>query len=170
MAAMTDRARTTPAADEAWAKYPNTILELHADPVVRIDLRSQVSAGARARLAQLGLQTFAVLTAENPDGEEPQEAPSEPAERRRERDNQRRLSALERALQTERIFHVATTAHSADGEHAETCFAIELDARAARRWARRFSQLAYFFFDGQRFWLHPGTLEREPLALPRAGR
>jgi hypothetical protein len=152
--------------DDAWAKYPDTILELHDEPVLRIDLRKPIDPAARDRLAELGFATCAVMTAENPDGEEPDDAPSTAAERQRERENSRRSSALERALQAARIPHLATTARSADGEHAESCFALQLDARSARRWAARFSQLAYFFFDGERFWLQPGTVDKAPLPLP----
>jgi hypothetical protein len=163
---MTKAASSSTDDEEAWANYPDTILEVKDEPVLRIDLRKAVSAAAGERLAVLGFSTFAVMTAQNPDGEEPDDAPTLEAEQRREAENEHRLSALERALQSARVAYIPTTAHSADGEHAESCFAMQLDARAARRWAERFSQLAYFFFDGERFWLQPGTLDKPPLELP----
>jgi len=163
---MTDAGASTAEADEAWAKYPNTILDLRADSTLRVDLRKPVSAAVRRRLAEVGLETFAVMTAENPDGEEPQDAPTTRGERRREVENEQRLSALQRALQAAGIFHVPVRAISSDGQHVEVCFAMQLDARAARRWAQRFSQLAYFFYDGERFWLYPGMLDKAPQALP----
>jgi hypothetical protein len=158
---------TSPAdGDDAWAKYPQTILELHDEPPLRIDLRKPVSPAACHRLSALGFETFAVMTAENPDGEEPDDAASQAGAREREVENEQRSSALERALETAMIARIPTTAYSADGEHAERCFAMQLDARSARRWSQRFSQLAYFYFDGDRFWLQPGTLDKQPLALP----
>lgn len=163
---MTSAASSPTDGDDAWAKYPDTILELHDDPPLRIDLRKPVSPTARNRLAALGFETFAVMTAENPDGEEPEDADSPTGVHQREVENEQRSSALERALETAVIARIPTTAYAADGEHAEMCFAMQLDARTARRWAERFSQLAYFYFDGDRFWLQPGTLDKQPLALP----
>jgi len=167
---MTAAGAATPEADEAWAEYPNTILDLRADSTLRVDLRKPVSAAVRKRLVELGLETFAVMTAENPDGEEPRDAPTTRGERRREVENEQRLSALERALRAARIFHVPVRTVSSDGAHSEVCFAMQLDERAARRWAQRFAQLAYFYYDGERFWLYPGTLDKTPQALPVPSR
>jgi hypothetical protein len=163
---MTSASSSPADGDDAWAKYPDTVLELQADPPLRVDLRKPVSPAARHRLVALGFETFAVMTAENPDGEEPDDAPSRAGARQREVENEHRSSALERALAVAMIARIPTTAYAADGEHAESCFAMQLDARTARRWAERFSQLAYFYFDGDRFWLQPGTLDKQPLALP----
>jgi hypothetical protein len=60
-----------------WASYPCTILEFAPPERVRIDLRLPLGRPERAALASLGLdRPFAVLTAENPFGENPEDEPT----------------------------------------------------------------------------------------------
>jgi hypothetical protein len=58
--------------DPRWEFYPQTILQLDsADGPLHIDLREQLPPALRERLTNLGpIESFAVLTPDNPLGDE----------------------------------------------------------------------------------------------------
>ena len=85
-------------ADDKWAQYPCTILEFAPPDRLRIDLRRPLGAPERATLAALGLdRPFAVLTAENPMGENAEDEPTETQEAATERRNAARRRCVPRS-------------------------------------------------------------------------
>ena len=82
--------------EDKWAQYPCTILEFAPPDRLRIDLRRPLGAPERATLAALGLdRPFAVLTAENPMGENAEDKPTAAQEAATERRNMTRREELE---------------------------------------------------------------------------
>lgn len=157
--------------DEKWRAYPNTILEFAGRPPLRLDLRERVTDDTRAALAALGLATaFGVFTAENPAGENAEDAPTERAEERRERANDRRISQLERELDARGVAYVPVDGVSPDGRYREHCIATLTTRDDAVALARRYAQLALFWFDGEAFWLLPALASKRATRLPIAGR
>ena len=153
--------------DEKWRAYRNTILEFEATPPLRIDLRERVTGDARAALARLGLgAAFGVFTAENPVGENAEDAPSAHAELAKERANERREGALERDLRDRGVAYVRVDGVSPDGRYREHCVATPMARDDAVALARRFGQLALFWYDGWAFWLLPALAEKSVQRLP----
>ena len=154
-------------ADEKWDEYPNTILEFHGPPPVRIDLRDPLDDGQRRALRVLTeSRAFGIFTAENPAGENAEDAPSARDEERREARNERRTSRLEKELPASGVRFVPVDGVSPDGQYRERCVAALLPRAESIALARRFDQLALFWFDGERFWLLPGLAEKEARPLP----
>lgn len=148
--------------DEKWAQYPCTILEFTAPERLRIDLREPLGATERATLASLGLdRPFAVLTAENPMGENAEDKPTEAQEAATERRNAARRAELEAELRRSGITFQPCDGVAPDGEYREHGFAIVLPREQAVMLARRFGQLAIFWFDGRNFSL-VGAVARNP--------
>jgi hypothetical protein len=155
-------------ADEKWGAYADTVLEFLGPPVLRIDLRDPVRDEGRAALAALGLERpFAVFTAENPDGANAEDAPAPAVEERKARENERRQSALERALVEAAIPFALVDGVAPDGSYREHCVAAVMPREAAAALAERLRQLALFWWDGGSFWLLPGKADEEPERLPR---
>jgi hypothetical protein len=153
--------------DEKWRAYPDTILEFEATPPLRIDLRQRLTGEARAALAALGLGgAFGVFTAENPAGENAEDEPTSHAERARERANQRREGKLERDLRERGVPYVRVDGVSPDGRYREHCVATLMSREDAVAFARRFGQLAIFWYDGWAFWLLPVLAEKTVQRLP----
>jgi hypothetical protein len=165
-----DAPRSSPTdADEKWSAYASTILEFAGPPRLTIDLRRPVTDGARRALVDRGLpSSFAVLTAENPRGTNPEDAPTPSAEERREARNDHRVSALDRALERERVAFEPVDGMAPDGSYRERCVAVCMPREAATDLARRLEQLALFWYDGHDFWLMPAAIGEEPERLPRA--
>ena len=109
---------------------------------------------------------FGVLTAENPAGDNAEDAPTGREEERREERNERRTSRLERELEEREVRFLLVDGVSPDGEYRERCIAVPLPRDEAATLARRYAQLALFWFDGERFWLLPGLARKEPRPLP----
>src|SRR3982751_794461 len=81
--------------DEKWDAYGQTVLEFPGPPLVTVDLRVPLTAPSRRALREIvHAERFAVFTAENPAGENAEDAPSEVEEARRERGNERRRGEL----------------------------------------------------------------------------
>src|SRR5215208_2852596 len=154
---------------EKYEAYPNTILEFLAAPVLRIDLREEITSEQLEGLRRIGLsKPFAVLTAENPGGENVEDAPSErQAEAQVER-NERRTSRLEAELARSKVPFAVVDGVSPDGAYREHCLAAVLGQRDAVALAKRLDQLALFWFDGECFWLLPADADQSPTRLPRA--
>ena len=153
--------------DEKWSHYPETVLEFCVDPPARVDLRRPVDADARAELARLGLDApFAVVTAENPEGDNAEDEGSERDARREEARNDHRTGGLLQELERRRVSFVRVDGVSPDGRYRERCVAARLTRPDAVALARDFAQLALFWFDGDRFWLMPAEVDREPRPVP----
>lgn len=152
---------------EKWRTYPDTVLHFEGDTPFTVDLRRPVDDGVRRALAAIGLDVpFAILTAENPDGRNPEDAAStrEAGERRRE--NAQRSTALEDALDDAGVVHAAVDGSAPDGSYRERCVAVRLGREAAMSLAGRLGQLALFWYDGRRFWLLPAEADQPPAPLP----
>jgi hypothetical protein len=169
---MSDR-ESTPAppapahVSEKWDAYLDTVLEFPEIPGVSVDLRAPVTPPTRRALRELvGGETFGVFTAENPAGQNVEDAPSDSEERRREAENDRRTSRLERELTAREVVFHRVDGVSPDGSYRERCVAALLPREEAMELARRYEQLALFWFDGNRFWLLPGTAPEEARTLP----
>lgn len=163
-----DGARHEDEEDEKWSAYHATILEFCGPPPVSVDLRDPVDDDVRARIRSLGIDApFAVLTAENPNGENPEDAPSEGAARRREERNERRVSRLEQALAAAGVRFALVDGTAPDGSYRERCVAAMMPQADAVALAKRLDQLALFWFDGRDFWLLPAEADARPERLPR---
>jgi hypothetical protein len=156
---------------EKWKAYPNTVLEFAApDGALRIDLRKPVTADARAGLRRVGLvEPFAVLTAENPCGENVEDAPTERQAEAREEQNERRTGRLESELIRQGTTFALVDGVSPDGSYREHCLAVVLPEHEAVELARRLDQLALFWYDGETFWLLPAESNQAPTRLPADG-
>ena len=154
--------------DAKWAAYPATILEFRdPPPVLRVDLRKPLDEDAiQALLARVAGAPFGVFTAENPAGENAQDAATGGEEARRERSNDRRTSRLEDELTGAGVEFVEVDGVSPDGVYRERCVAALLPREESAALARRYGQLALFWFDGRRFWLLPGIADKEARRLP----
>jgi hypothetical protein len=141
--------------DPDWARYPNTVLRLAGD--VMVDLRRPVGEDTVRLLSALGLSgPFAVITAHDPRGED-----LSPAE------NAERGVRFEEELRSSGVQFVHVDACSPDGEHCEASLAAKVSYDSARQLALDHRQVAFFWFDGERFWIAGGLLETDPVALPR---
>ena len=153
--------------DEKWDAYPETLLEFCTTPALRIDLREPVRAEAGTALRALGLGApFGVFTAENPAGANADDAPTERDQARREHRNEQRAESLEGELTARGIPFVRVDGVSPDGEYREHCVATLTSREEATALARRYAQLALFWFDGNAFWLLPGIATKPPRRLP----
>lgn len=143
--------------DPDWPKYPDTVLSFLTSPGLEIDLRSPVSDEARDGLARAGLgNPFAVMTAFDPAG---RNLPPE--------ENEARGADLEKTLQARGIAFVNVECCSPDRSHCERSVAILIRQDEATALGRELEQVAYFWFDGHRFWIVGTHLPTEPLILPR---
>ena len=149
-------------ADDKWAQYPCTILEFTPPDRLRIDLRRPLGTAERATLSALGLdRPFAVLTAENPMGENAEDEPSEAQEAATERRNAARREELEAELRRSGIEYQPCDGVAPDGDYREHGVAVVIPREQAVMLARRFGQLAIFWYDGRAFSL-VGALARKP--------
>lgn len=156
-----------PDGDDALDGYTHAVLDFPGPPRLRLDLRHPMPADVRARLAEVGLDgPFAVLTAENPAGAYPDDAPSLSEARARERINVRRTRTLEAALEAGDADWVPVLGTAPDGSHAERCVAVRVALPEARRLALSAVQEAFFWWDGVRFWVVPAAAGGAPRRLP----
>lgn len=152
---------------EKWKAYPNTVLEFAGGDGVRVDLRQPVEEKTRVALHRLGLTgPFAVLTAENPCGDNVEDAPTDRQAEAREERNERRTSRLEQELIRHSTPFARVDGVSPDGRYREHCLAVLLPEAEAVELARRLEQLALFWFDGETFWLLPAEANQAPTRLP----
>jgi hypothetical protein len=148
--------------DEKWDEYPCTVLEFIVEGRPRIDLRRPLGDAERATLRRLGLyRPFAVLTAENPWGENAEDAPTERAEEAAERRNADRRARLEQDLRDAGITFHGCDGVAPDGDYREHGAAILTTRDRAVALAVQYKQLAIFWFDGTTFWL-VGAVARKP--------
>lgn len=153
--------------DEKWAQYPRTILEFPVPGAPRIDLRRPLGEREHALLRELRLdRPFAVLTAENPWGENAEDEPSDAAEAAAERRNAERRDDLERELREHGVTFARCDGVAPDGDYREHGVAAILERDAAVELARRYRQLAIFWFDGRQFWLVAALADKPAERLP----
>ena len=120
-----------------------------------VDLRVEVSPAIRRGLAALGLNQFAVLTAFNPRGVDIGED-----------ENNRRMKELEAELASSGDSFVRVDACSPDRSHCECSVALSAEFDRAIDIAKRWEQIAIFWFDGQSFWIYGAIEPIEPVRLP----
>lgn len=154
--------------DEKWARYPQTVLEFPLPGAPRLDLRRELGDPERALLRERSLTSpFAVLTAENPWGANAEDEPTEASEEAAERRNAERRARLERELRDAGITFVRCDGVAPDGDYREHAVAMTADRATAVEIARRYRQLAIFWFDGRAFWLVGALADKPPQRLPR---
>lgn len=159
-----------PDADAKLDAYHHTLLHFPGPPPLVVDLRAPVPPDAVAALRALGLDgSFAVLTAENPEGENAEDEDSPREEARAERENARRTRTLAAALDGAGVRWVPVTGTAPDGAYPERCAAVRMGRDEARRLAVAERQLALFWWDGAAFWLLPAAADGAPERLPAAG-
>lgn len=155
-------------ADEKWNAYPETILEFQVPGAPRIDLRKRVEDNDRGLLRRIGLSgEFAVLTAENPCGENAEDEPTYADEAAQKRENAGRRSRLEAELEAAASRFLRVDGVAPDGEYREHGVAVEMPREDAVALGTRLRQLAIFWFDGGDFWLDGAVLDRPSERLPR---
>ena len=153
--------------DEKWASYPRTVLEFPVSGAPRIDLRRPLGDRERTILRDQGLSSaFAVLTAENPWGANAEDEPTEAGEEAAERRNAERRARLERELREAGIRFVRCDGVAPDGDYREHAVAVMASQRSAVEIARRYRQLAVFWFDGRDFWLVGALADKPSERLP----
>ena len=145
--------------DERWSSYPETVLYFAGDPEVMVDLRVSLSPAVRKGLAGVGLGgEFAVVTAFNPRGVDIGEE-----------SNSRRSRELEAELSSLGDFFVRVDACSPDKSHCECSVALVASRSRAIDIAKRWEQIAIFWFDGSSFWIYGAVSDAEPIKLPVGG-
>jgi hypothetical protein len=142
--------------ERLWARYAETVLIFATDPEIFVDLRAALPPRVRDGLRTIGVDgRFAVLTAYNPRGENFSDA-----------DNNRRSAQLESELRSSGHEFVRVDACSPDRSHCECSVALQAPLAQAVEIARRYEQLAIFWFDGAEFWIEPVIANRPETRLP----
>lgn len=140
-----------------WGSYPETVLIFAGEAQVTVDLREEVLPATRKALAGVGLdEPFGILTAFNPRGVDIGA-----------QENARRMEELERELRKSGEEFVCLDACSPDRSHCERSVALKSSRDRATDLARRWDQLAIFWWDGLAFWIYGATSKSEPMRLPK---
>ena len=149
---MTDKPKPR---DERWGSYPETVCYFQGETEVMVDLREELAPQIRNGLAALGLgEPFGVVTAYNPRGvDQPDE------------ENKRRAAELEAELSSLGYRFVPVDCCSPDKEHCEYSVAVIAPMETVLNFAKRFEQIAIFWYDGSSFSL-VGAMSRGELRLP----
>lgn len=139
--------------DERWGRYPDTVCYFQGETEVMVDLREEVAPQIRKGLGALGLgEPFGVLTAYNPNGVDLADD-----------ENKSRAAELEAELRGVGYRFVPVDCCSPDRAHCEYSLAVIAPKEAVVDMARRFEQIAIFWYDGSSFSLvgatSPGELE-----------
>ena len=141
--------------DPRWGSYPETVLTFEGDPELFVDLRIPVPPPTRDAFRVLGLgEPFGILTAFNPRGVD--HTPEE---------NSDRMEELESELRSVGDQFVRVDACSPDKAHCECSVALKADMNRVLDIARRFEQIAIFWWDGSKFWIQ-GAITDGHLELP----
>lgn len=135
--------------------YSQTVLEFHGG--LAVDVSQPLAPGALAEVQRrLGSATFAVISSDNPMSID-----------LGPRANQLRRGVLALELRSAGHAHAPATGRSRDGSWSEQGFAVAVDAHDADAIAELHEQRAYFWFDGERLWIHEVVGARRTIALPR---
>ncbi len=139
-----------------WGSFPDTVLHFRTQAPFDIDLRERVGSLERSELSAIGLErSFGVVTADDPMGREHSAA-----------ENANRAASLQQEIAGLTRAYARVEACSPDGSHCEHSIAVKLDERTLIDIARRYEQLAVFWFDGEAFWLVPVYSTNARLRLP----
>ncbi len=150
---MTDKPKPV---NEAWSSYPETVLVFAGEPEMMIDLREVVPPATKNALQAMGLdEPFSVLTSYNPRGETISAA-----------ENDRRFKELTSELESAGVSYLVMDACSPDRSHCECSVVLKGDRETAIDIAKRWEQVAIFWYDGGRFWIYGGIFDIEPIPLP----
>jgi uncharacterized protein DUF3293 len=143
--------------NEAWSSYPETVLVFAGESEMVIDLREPVPPATRNALVAMGLgEPFSVLTSYNPRGETIDAG-----------ENDRRFKELRAELDSAGIEYLVMDACSPDRSHCECSVALKGDRGRAIEIAKRWEQVAIFWYDGAgKFWIYGGIIHVEPISLP----
>lgn len=141
--------------DERWGNYPETVCYFQGGPEVMVDLRQEVPPATRKGLAAIGLERpFGILTAFNPRGVDLED-----------QDNSRRAKELESELASLGVEFISVDCCSPDRSHCECSLAVIAPREDLLGMARRWEQIAIFWWDGAAFWLY-GAMSPGELRLP----
>lgn len=144
--------------DPDWPRYPETVLSFGTLPKLEIDLRSPVTTEAVGALRRAGLgNPFAIVTAFDPQGRD-----------LTRKENEQRREGFEETLRQRGIPFVNVDCCSPDRSHRECSVALSIPQDDATALARELEQVAYFWFDGERFWIIGALPPTDPLMLPRS--
>jgi hypothetical protein len=139
--------------DERWSSYPETVLDFGD---VMVDLRVPLEQPVKDGLAAMGLgQPFGILTAYNPRGVD--KSPDE---------NDRRMNELRAELTSAGHRFFELDACSPDKSHCECSVALVADRSRVIEIAKRWEQIAIFWFDGDHFWIYGAISPADPKRLP----
>lgn len=148
-----------PGDDPRWTSYAETILIVHSDPPVDIDLGHPVAPAIRERLSRAGLGgRFAILTPCNPRGRNLSGA-----------DNHARLSRFLAELDLGGKRYVRVDGVSRDHQHVEPGVAVCWSQEDAVALARKWEQSAIYWWDGDAFWVIGALVDSSPWRLGNAG-
>ena len=143
--------------DPSWCSYSNTLVQFASHNFV-IDLRVRLHIAQIRQIQALGLGlTFSVLTAYNPRGRVVTAS-----------ENEQRHQRLENLLHTSGWSYLASDGMDPEAQHVERGFAISLSIKDAEALAIQFEQSAFFWFDGDSFWIQPALVRAHPTKLPLA--
>jgi len=124
-----------------WGSYPETVCYFQGDEEVMVDLRVPVPPVTRDAFAVMGLAgQFGILTAYNPRGGE-----------LADEENSRRAGELEAELVSLGFEFVRVDCCSPDRSHCECSVAVVAPKEQLLDMARRWEQIAIFWFDGTSF-------------------
>lgn len=143
-------------AGHPWGPFGDTVLHFTPPDGPSIDLRRPVSSRDRDALAAIGLEhPFVIITAQDPMG-----ATQQPAM------NERRADALRDEVARAGLVAVRVDACSPDFDHCEQSLAVALERESGVALARRYDQLAVFWFDRSAFWIVPACADGPTVRLP----
>lgn len=139
--------------DERWSWYPETVLHFRD---VMVDLRIDVTQPIKDGLVALGLdRPFGVLTAYNPRGVDTAQE-----------ENEKRQGEMKAELESSGHFFMEIDACSPDKSHCECSVALVADRNRVIEIAKRWEQIAIFWWDQERFWIYGAISEADPISLP----
>ncbi len=148
-----------PEADPGWASYARTILRVHGDPPIDVDLACPVSPATRDALRARGLDgSFGVMTPGNPYGR-----PAAAA------DNVARMARFLAALDAGGKRYIRVDGRSPDARHVEMGVALAWSQADVVALARKWEQSAIYWWDGDAFWVIGALTCSQPWRLG-AGR
>lgn len=146
---------------EQWGEFPYTVLhfvisDALSSDALSIDLREKVSPDDIRALTRLGFeQVFGILTAQNPM------SLAQTAAR-----NEQLANELQREVAAMGVVCAPLDACSPDRSHCERSIAVAATCAELVELARRYRQLAIFWFDGTSFWIIPAMSANDTVQLP----
>jgi hypothetical protein len=148
---------SAPDDDPSWSHYSKTILAIRCgEKRLDVDLRALVVDDVRRELRDLGTRpSFGVVTAANPDGRKATAG-----------ENETRYAHLRAQIAAEDYSSCEADGLSPDGSHRERGFVVWGAMEEVRALAGKYEQTAFFWFDGESFWLVATGGKPEPIKLP----